>query len=84
MFAHLITGVASTGLLLLSEASQSATTGVLTEAMTQAIQGGFDSLAATVTQVILISVPVSVSVIALSGGVKYALKKVRGVISAAA
>lgn len=61
-----------------------AASGVLTEAMTQAIQSGFDSLSATVTQVILISVPVSVSIIALTGGVRYALKKVRGVIASAA
>lgn len=60
------------------------TTGVLTEAMLQAIQGGFDSLQATVSQVLVVSVPASVAIIALTGGVRYALKKVRGVIASAA
>lgn len=58
--------------------------GVLNESVLQAVTQGFSSLEATVTQVIGISVPVSVSVIALTGGVRYALKKVRGVISSAA
>ena len=58
--------------------------GVLTESVLQAVTSGFDSLQATVTQVIGISVPASVAIIALTGGVRYALKKVRGVISSAA
>ena len=60
------------------------TTGVLTEAMLQVVQNGFDSLSATVGQVLTISVPAAVGIIALTGGVKYALKKVRGVIASAA
>lgn len=71
-------------ILAAESGGSSAATGVLTEAMTQAIQSGFDSLAATVTQVTLLAVPVTVSVIALTGGVRYALKKVRGVIASAA
>lgn len=59
-------------------------TGVLDEAMKAAIQSGFDSLAATVNQVLVIAVPAAVGLIALTGGVKYALKKVKGVISQAA
>ena len=57
-----------------------AATGVLNEAMTSAISSGFSDLSATVTQVLLIVVPSSVSIISLSSGVNYALKKVRGVL----
>ena len=70
--------------ILAASEGASSVSGVLTEAMTQSIQSGFDTLAATVTQVTLISVPVTVSIIALTGGVRYALKKVRGVIASAA
>lgn len=66
--------------ILASEAA----TGVLSEAMTKAITSGFTDLTATVTQVLLISVPAAVSVIALTAGVNYALKKVRGVLHMAA
>lgn len=59
-------------------------TGVLSEDMLSVISNGFASLEGTVTQVITVSVPVAVSIIALTGGVKYALKKVRGVIASAA
>lgn len=64
--------------------ASSGATGVLDEVMKASIQSGFDSLAATVNQVLVIAVPVAVGLIALTGGVKYALKKVKGVISQAA
>ena len=54
--------------------------GVLTEALTTAIKSGFADLSATVTQVLVISVPAAVGVIALSQGVNFALRKVRGVL----
>lgn len=60
-----------------------AATGALTEAMLSTVQGGFDTLVATVGQVIPIAVTASVSVIALTAGVNYALKKIRGVLSKA-
>lgn len=58
-------------------------TSVLSEAMLAQIQTGFDNLAATVTQVVGISVVACVGVIALTAGVSYALKKIKGVISKA-
>ena len=61
-----------------------ATAGVLDEAMLQVVTGGFETLQATVTQVLTVSVPAAVSIIALTGGVRYALKKIRGVIASAA
>lgn len=59
-------------------------TGVLTDDMIQVISSGFTSLQGTVNQVLVIAVPASVALIALTGGVKYALKKVKGVIASAA
>lgn len=59
-------------------------TGVLSDDVIGYVTNGFTSLQGTVEQVIAISVPASVAIIALTGGVKYALKKVRGVIASAA
>lgn len=59
-------------------------TGVLSEEIIGYVTSGFTSLQGTVEQVIAIAVPSSVGIIALTGGVKYALKKVRGVIASAA
>lgn len=56
---------------------------VLDDTMLGYIQTGFDNLSATVTQVVGISVITCVAVIALTAGVNYALKKVKGVISKA-
>lgn len=58
--------------------------GVLDASTLQVLQSGFDSLSATVNQVLVIAVPCAVGIIALTGGVRYALKKVRGVIASAA
>lgn len=63
--------------------STPAASGALTDAMMTAVQGGFDTLVATVGQIIPIAVTASVSVIALTAGVNYALKKIRGVLSKA-
>lgn len=57
--------------------------GVLTEGLLASVQSGFDSVVATVGQVIPIAVTASVSVIALTAGVDYALKKVKGVLKKA-
>lgn len=59
-------------------------TSVLDETTKAAITSGFNSLSATVSDVLSISVPVAVSIIALSSGINYALKKVKGAVSMAA
>lgn len=59
-------------------------TSVLTDEIKTAVNSGMLNLSATVSDVVLLAVPVTISVIALTAGVKYALKKVRGVISSAA
>lgn len=66
--------------MLLASASSS----VLTDEVKTAINAGLDSLSATVSDVVMLVIPVSITIIALTAGVRYALKKVRGVISQAA
>lgn len=58
--------------------------GVLDATTLQFISDGFTSIQGTVTQVLAVSVPASVAIICLTGGTRYALKKVRGVIASAA
>lgn len=70
-------------MLATSGATTTTTTGVLTEAMTNAITQGFNSLQGTVGQVLAISVPVTVAIIALTAGVNYALRKIGGAVSRA-
>lgn len=60
-----------------------AASSVLTESVKSAITSGVDSLSATVSDVILIVVPATIGVIALTAGVNYALRKIRSVISSA-
>lgn len=64
-------------------ASSSSASGVLTDAMLSSITDAFSNLSATVSQVLVVAVPATVGIIALSAGVKYALKKVRGALSQA-
>lgn len=59
-------------------------TSALDEATKAVIKSGFETLSATVSDVLVLVVPVAVSVIALTSGINYALKKVKGVISMAA
>lgn len=56
-------------------------TGVLNEAMLSIVTSGFETLTATVSQVLTVSVPACVGIIALTAGVSYALRKVRSVIA---
>ena len=56
-------------------------TGVLDEAMLSIVTNGFETLTATVSQVLTVSVPACVGIIALTAGVGYALRKVRSVIA---
>ncbi|MFG6333177.1 MAG: hypothetical protein K1W28_15420 [Lachnospiraceae bacterium] len=69
--------------VLASSGAGVAASGALTDAMLTAIEGGFNTLSATVGQVIPLVVTASVSVICLTAGVNYALKKIRGVLSKA-
>ena len=66
------------GVFLLAEAK-----GALDAATMTTIQSGFDQLVATVSQVVPVAVVASVSVIALTAGVNFALKKIKGVLSKA-
>lgn len=70
--------------LVATVATTASTSGVLDTNTLQVITEGFSTLQGTVTQVLAVSVPASVGIIALTGGVRYALKKVRGVIASAA
>ncbi len=60
-----------------------ATTGVsvLTEGLKTAVAQGMADLGATVSDVLLISVPAVVGVIALTAGINFAMSKVRSVAS---
>lgn len=58
-----------------------AAAGVLDETMLGIIKEGFDTLSATVSQVLTVSVPACVGIIALTAGIGYALRKVRSVIA---
>lgn len=53
------------------------------EATKGVIQSGFDTMTATVTDVVGIAVAASVGVICLTAGVNYALKKIKGVLNKA-
>lgn len=61
----------------------STATSALSDATKSIIQGGFDTMSATVTDVVGIAVVASVAVICLTAGVNYALKKIRGIMSKA-
>lgn len=58
-------------------------TSALDEATKVVIQNGFDTMTLTVKDVVAISVVAAVAVIALTAGVNYALKKIRGIMSKA-
>lgn len=60
-----------------------AATSALSESMMATIQSGFDTMGATVTDVVGIAVVSCVGVICLTAGVNYALKKIKGVLSKA-
>ena len=59
-------------------------TSVLTETAKTAVTNGMLDLKATVFEVVEIGVPVMVAVAGLTVGIKYAIKQVKGIISAAA
>ena len=64
-------------------AAEANVAGALDEATLNAIKSGFDSLKSTVSQVVPIVVVASVSIIAITAGANFALKKLKGVMSKA-
>lgn len=56
---------------------------LITAEIKAAIDNGLGSMSATVSDVILIVIPTTIAIIALTSGVRYALRKVKGVMSAA-
>lgn len=54
---------------------------VLTEGIKTAVNHGMLDLSATVSDVVLIAVPVVIGVIALTAGVNFAVSKVRSIAS---
>lgn len=61
----------------------STATSALDEATKAVIQNGLGTMQATITDVIGITVVTAVAVIALTSGVNYALRKIRGIMSKA-
>ncbi len=59
-------------------------TSLITDSIKTAIESGLANMSATVSDVILLTIPVTVGIIALTAGVSFALKKVKGVMSQAA
>lgn len=68
---------------LLSGAEAAAGASVLTDGVKKAIENGLANLNATASDVILLVIPVTIGVIALSAGINYAIKKIKGVLSKA-
>lgn len=64
-------------------AAETNVAGALDEATINAIKGGFDTLKSTVSQVVPITVVAAVSIIAITAGANFALKKLKGVMSKA-
>lgn len=64
-------------------AAEANVAGALDEATINAIKSGFDTLKATVSQVVPITVVAAVSIIAITAGANFALKKLKGVMSKA-
>lgn len=64
-------------------AAEANVAGALDEATINAIKSGFDTLKGTVSQVVPITVVAAVSIIAITAGANFALKKLKGVMSKA-
>lgn len=64
-------------------AAEANVAGALDEATMNAIKSGFDTLKSTVSQVVPITVVAAVSIIAITAGANFALKKLKGVMSKA-
>ena len=72
-----------TGIKYAVLAAEANVAGALDEATMTAIKNGFDTLVSTAKQVVPIAVVASVTVIAVTAGANFGLKKVRGVMSKA-
>lgn len=89
---RLIAGTAATTAMMVvptvcafaEDGASSSGTSLLTGDTLTAITGGFTDLAATAGVVVGLAVTASVSIIAISAGAKYALKKMKGALSQAA
>lgn len=55
-------------------------TGVLDETMIAAITNGFNTLSASVGQVMAVALPATIGMIALVGGINFAIKMVKGAL----
>lgn len=64
-------------------AAEANVAGALDDTTMTAIKSGFDTLKATVSQVVPITVVAAVSIIAITAGANFALKKLKGVMSKA-
>lgn len=64
-------------------AAEANVAGALDSITMSAIQSGFDTLKATVSQVVPITVVAAVGIIAITAGANFALKKLKGVMSKA-
>lgn len=64
-------------------AAEANVAGALDEVTMNAIKSGFDTLKSTVSQVVPITVVAAVSIIAITAGANFALKKLKGVMSKA-
>ena len=53
------------------------------EAVMTALTAGFSTVQSTATDVVVVAVPVLVGVVALTAGVNFAVKKIKGVLSSA-
>lgn len=69
--------------VILSGPASAAGSSVLTETVKNAISSGISDMSATASDVILLVIPTTIGVIALTAGVNFALRKIRGVISKA-
>lgn len=58
-------------------------TSLITDAIKASVNSGLADMSATVSDVILLVIPTTIAIIALTAGVRYALRKVKGVMSAA-
>lgn len=72
-----------TGMKCAVLAAEANVAGALDSATMSAIQSGFDTLKGTVSQVVPITVVAAVSIIAITAGANFALKKLKGVMSKA-
>lgn len=72
-----------TGIKYAVLAAEANVAGALDDATMTAIKNGFDTLVATAKQVVPIAVVAAVTIIAVTAGANFALKKIKGVMNKA-